>query len=727
MDNAYRQFGLRKAAVALALLAAFGAAQAQDSEVTASVSAGVGGVSGDKQERSWFGQYNGLRDRDFYGLLDFDYHRYNAATGTSAGLIGSRLGLDTRELNLWWKRQGNWKITADYGELVRREPYSINTALIGGGSDSPQVLRLATAGSGSALDLKTKRRGIGVGLSKWLTPGLEFSASFNSENKEGARLFGIGFSCPSTAAPGCGPTTGINAGSAVLLLPEPIDSNHSQIEARLNYTAGRLALTGGYYGSLYNNSLGTLRPNVPASLSGPLGNSLLLANGLQSILSQPVALPPDNQAHQFDLGGSYAFTPTMRGSFKLAYTRGTQDQDFVGTGLAGAPAGVLNLDGKVNTTLGQLAFSARPLPQLSLNAQWRFEDKDDKTPLALYNTEGTSSYTNRNFSRKRYSAKVEGAYRFLGSYIATVGVDYDFIDRQQFAPTSAVSGISALRYETEEIGYRVELRRRMTETISGAISYLSSDRDGSSWLRPNSGLGVTRVDDPATGFDSTAIFSPTLADRKRDKIKVLAMWQPTDALSLQLSAEDGKDKFSAPTVYAVRRSDLEFYNLDVGYVVADGWNLNAYASRGKQGLDQARPGGYVLDYNNTSTTVGLGLTGKAGEKISFGGNVDYLNDKSVYAQALDVTATASNAALLAAAGGLPDITFRSTVVKLYGKYALAQRSSLRLDVLYQRARFNDWAYDYNGVPFTFSDNTTLTWRRTQEAAFFGVTYVYAWQ
>ena len=58
----------------------------------------------------------------------------------------------------------------------------------------------------------------------------------------------------------CGPTTTANTGSAVLLLPEPIDSNHSQAELRLNYAGERLRLSGGYYGSFYSNSNGTLTP-----------------------------------------------------------------------------------------------------------------------------------------------------------------------------------------------------------------------------------------------------------------------------------------------------------------------------------------------------------------------------------------------------------------------------------------------------------------------------------
>jgi MtrB/PioB family decaheme-associated outer membrane protein len=281
----------------------------------------------------------------------------------------------------------------------------------------------------------------------------------------------------------------------------------------------------------------------------------------------PRALPPDSQAHSLDLTGNYTLATHTRAHFKLACSRATQDQDFAGSGLAGAPAGVTRLVGKVNTTLAQVGISSRPLPRLLLLAEARYQDKDDNTPIALYNTEGAASYTNRSYSLKRSNGELQATYQIAANYQGTLGAEYEKIDRGDFTATSAVSGVSALRLEMEETTFRAELRRRMTETFSGSVSFITSDRDGSNWLRPNSGRGVTEITDPATGFGSAAIFSPTLADRRRDKIKVAAAWQPTDALSLQLSAGDGKDRFSAPTEYALRKARMDLCSLDVGYTI----------------------------------------------------------------------------------------------------------------------------------------------------------------
>ncbi len=737
MKTPVRHCRLRPALIAASVLAAFGPAQAQTPEakpaeettrsVQASASVGGAWASGSSADRAFFGQYNGMRDRSAYGLLDFDYLRSDSADGTSAGLVGTNLGLQTRELLLHWQKQGDWRFTADYGELLRNEPYTVNTGLVGAGSSTPQVVYLnGGTGSGSDFEPQTKRKGVGLGFAKWFGEGLQLTANLRSENKEGSRLFGIGMNCPSTVAVSCGPTTTANTGSAVLLLPEPIDSNHTQAELRLSYAGERLHLSGGYYGSFYGNSNGTLRPGIPAILNNPLGSPLPLSNGLQAILSNPVALPPDNQSQTLDLVGNYAFTPSTRANFKVAYSQARQDQDFAGTGLAGAPAGITSLDGQVNTKLAQVGLVSRPIAKLTLLAEGRYEDRDDKTPIAAYNTEGTATWTNRDYSLQRIRGKLQATYQFGGTYLGTVGVDYDAIERADFTPSSAALGVSALRQDTDETTWRIEVRRRLTESFSGEIRFSSSDRNGSNWLRPAAGGGVTEVADPST-FTSTAIFSPTLADRRRDQLKVQANWQPADALMLVFSAAGGKDDYSMPSEYALRDSKMSLFTIDVNYALSDAWNLNGFASYGTQKLNQARPAGAILAYDNTNTSVGVGASGRISEAIEVGGTLAYVRDNNEYAQTLDPLANPSSGALLAATGGLPDIRFQQTELRLYGSYALAKNQSLRLDAIYQQTKYGDWAYAFGAVPYAYGDNTTVTLDQNQSVVYFGVRYVYAWR
>jgi MtrB/PioB family decaheme-associated outer membrane protein len=570
---------------------------------------------------------------------------------------------------------------------------------------------------------------LGFDFSKVISSRVQIDASVKSEKKEGSRLWGIGMACPSPIAPGCAPHNAAEVGWAVLMVPEPVDANHSQIEGRVTYAGGRLNLSGGYYGSFYRNEYGSLNPVVPGTLFNALGTPLPLSTGFQPILNNPVALPPDNQAHHLDVTGTYGFSATTKLNFKLAYSRATQDQDFLSAGLTGAPAGVTDLGGKMTTSLAQVGITSRPMPRLSLSGSLKYQKRDDDTRIAMYNLEGSSTYTNRQLPRTDVYAKGNASYDITSEWRGSVGVDYHSIDRGNFTPTSAVAGITALRQETEETGLRGELRRRMTENLTGAISLETSKRDGSNWLLDNSGRGVTEVSDVAAAgvFYSNGIYMPTLADRRRNKLKVSADWQPNDKLSLQASGEVGRDKFSSPSAYGLRESSMNSIGLDATYALNDKWNLNGFASFGQQELEQARPEAALMAFDNTATTLGVGFTGKPMANLEVGGNVSFMEDRSEYAQTLDVGAGGEAAALLAATGGLPDTVFRQATLKLWGRYALDKVSSIRLELAHQRTKWTDWAWGHNGVPFMYSDGTTIVRKPSQNVTFIGVTYVRRFQ
>ena len=706
------------AAVLAACMGAY--AQSDDAEprdsVQTNISVGVGLVSADSADRAQFGQYNGMRsDRSAFGKLGIDYNLRKESTSTWVQLQGSDLLGDERELHLVWKNPGSWKLTADYSELVRAEPNTVNTAMTSIGFTHPNVVNVSV-GSGTDVQLSTKRAGSGLGFSKWVTPALQLALDLKSENKTGERLSGIGMNCPSVVAPTCGAS---NAWG-VLFVPEPISANHSQIEARANYALDQLRVNVGYYGSFYKNDYFTLTPNLPGALNTTSNASLL------AILGQSVALAPNNEAHQFDVSGSYDFNKTTRTTFKLARLTSTQNLNFNSAGLTGAPAGLGDLGGQMNTTTAKLGLSARPLPQLTLLADARYENRDDQTPLAQYNTDGTLRYDNRNLPYRKTLVKAQAKWAFSGETRATVGADRESIDRGTFTASSAISGVSALRQQTGETTVRADVRSKLSDEFSGSVGLASSRRDGSNWLRDNSGKGVTEVTDPAdpvAGLASNAIYMPTLADRKRDKFKLTGDWQPTETLSLQLSAEVGRDNFSTPSIYGLRDTGMNQFNLDWNYALSDNWALNGYLSQAVQTLNQARPAGYVMAFDNRNLSASFGATGKVNAQLNVGGSLSFMNDKSVYAQSLDTFASAESAALLASTGGLPDVEFRQTTLKVFGKYALDKSAAVRLDLIHQATSTNDWAWGAGGVPFAYSDGTSVWQRPNQSVSFIGVNYL----
>ena len=718
----------------LALLAAYGTAAAQGSDaekyvlVEGSAGVGLGLVSGDSAERAQFGQYNGLRNAPTaFGLLGFDYLRRDLREGTAISFTGTNLGLQTRELRFGWNKQGDWKVFADYNEQIHYDPYSVNTGSSGLGTTDPQVAVLpGGAGSGDSFDLKVKRTAFGLGLWKSITPLLNFEVKLNTEDRNGARAYGNGFTCPSATAPGCPPGAGNRTGSAILFLPEPIDSNTTLVDARVGYADGKLNLSAGYYGSFYNNSNSILRPNVPGSLNNPLGTLLPLSPGLQPILNNPLALPPDNQAQFIDVTGNYLLAQSTSIKFKLGYSWLTQDQNFASSGLSDAPDGSNDLGGSVTTTLALIGLTSRPTPQLTLTADASYSNRDDKTPIALYNVEGTSTYTNRTYPLQTIRARLGAGYQFNTDYRGTIDLGYESLDRGTFTPTSAVAGVSALRQKTDETALRLEVRRRMIDNVSGALTLSSAWRNGSDWLKPNSGTGVTEVSDPNTAFTPTAIFPYSLANRQRDKLKLTVNWQATEALGLQFLAEGGQDEFSSPTAYqeGLEKTKLNLFSIDGDYVLSEDWRLNGFISTGQQQLHQTRPAGYILSYKDTTTTFGLGFTGQAMANLKVGGNLAYINSKNAYPQGTQPSTSPANTTLLAVAGGLPDVTFRQTTLNLFGTYDIDKRSAVRVNMVYQYNKVEDWAWNYGGTPYAYSDGTTLYQEPSQSVGMIGVTYLY---
>lgn len=712
----------QRSALALAVCVAFMPAQAQTSAAQTTVFVGAGVVDGSRADRGLFDQYSGLdKDSNVAGILGIDYSLRKEDTATWVEFQGSELLGDTRELHLVWKKTGDWKVTADYAGLVHNDINQVNTGLVNPGTTVPQVNALTGGvGTGSNFDLQTKRNKLGVGYTKIISPRMQLAVDLKSENKQGSRLFGIGMNCPTGYDSACLGTTGMNVDWATLMLPEPIDSNHSQIEARLSYALEKLRFSVGYYGSFYRNANSSMNPMVNGNLYNPVGTQLAVNPGLLGYLNQAVALAPDSEAHQIDVSGNYDFTDRTRGTFKLAYGTASQDDGFV----AASRTGLTSLGGRVDTKLAQFGVTSRPIPKLSLLANVKYLDKDDKTPIAAYNIVGITPYTNQNLSNRKTNGKLQASWQFNSDYRGTLGADYELIDRGVYTPTSEVAGVTALRQNTDETTLRAELRKQMSENLSGSVSLSSSKRDGSTWLKDSSGLGVTAVSNFADPVLITGVFMPTLADRQRDKVRLYADWMPNKSWSVQFSAEEGTDKYSSPSVYGLSHTRMNQFGVDASYAVSFRWSLNGYVSKGLQTYNQSRIGGPVMAFENNSTTVGLGFTGKPTNQLELGGTLSYVDDTSKYAQSLDGTADAYTAASLTASGGLPDIVFRQTALKLFGKYALDKKSAVRVDFVHQKSTYNDWAWGYNGVPYTYSDGTTLAQKADQSVSFIGVTYVY---
>ncbi|MEW6690131.1 MAG: MtrB/PioB family decaheme-associated outer membrane protein [Pseudomonadota bacterium] len=674
-------------AAAGALLAVFGVAALADEDpaLTSSVEAGIANVSRDNQR---FGQYSGLNDKGAYLLLDAYINRRYDDTGTWLRFTGRNLGLDSRELRFEHNRQGNWGYFIDFSQTPRHDPYTVTTRLTGIGTANQTILGSATM---QEYRLKTERKAWTFGFDKSLLPGLGLQVRFRNEDKEGSRLFGQG-------------TFG-----SFRFLTDPIDYNTKQLEATLNYSTPRLQLSGGYYGTWFRNS--NLALNIGGSIAG----------------FTPAALPPGNDSHQVNLALAYRFTSAIRGNFKFARARATQDDAFPVAPLAGLPS---NLQARVDTTLLQAGLTARATPNLTLRADLRYHDRDDKTPvLVYYPSQAAGASTNAGVNEPRSirttSGKLEASYRLPMGLRLTGGVDYEEKKRNS-PPVRAVD----FREKTDETTLRAELRRSMSETLTGALGVLHGRRRGSDWL-------------PMVAFNGTATSAAIaplhLIDRDRDTLRLTLDWMPLERLQLGFRVDGSRDKYTGRGINAFdigpKKGTGTNFSLDAAYAFSEGVSGTAWYQRNENRYDQTMCQTNAADVctnsaanpvwgsslKNISDTWGLGLRAKVSARLEL--RADFTD-----ADVRDELGTS----LISPAGSttvtpLPNINTRVTTFKLAGDYALSRQSTLRLFYVYDRYRTDDWTWANWNYTTATDGGTTVRESPNQKVNFIGVSYRYRFQ
>ena len=713
MRNTNRALTPSALCVSVAFALNCGGALAQDAEVAelvtpeSSVSIGAGYWT---KDRPRLGIYDGMNEHGGYGLLDASIVNRDNATGTWLRLDASNLGLETRELRGEWYRQGDIGAFIEYSRIPRENPYTFLTGVRGIGTSTLRV-PTPTATALNEVHLGTVRDRTGLGFFKSLGGGLGFRVHLQNEDKTGTRQWG--------------------RGGAPEFAVEPIDSNTRQLEAILSYNSRAFQIQGGYYGSWYRNAIQIVDT---ANING--GGTL----SSQFWLSQPL----DNQAHQLYVNGGYNFTPSTRGTFKLSYTRATQDETIpVGTGTGFPPISTAptHLDGRIDTTLAQLGLTSRLTDAFSWLASLRYYDSDEKTPEyrvvqsgASCTASPSSCVDNTPLRYENLTGKLEATYRLMRGLSLLGGVEQSNTDRRipvgNAHPTDPTIPDNQRwvpwRAEVDETTYRVQLRRSLSERLNGSLAYLHSKRDGSEFTPTN--------EPPHTDF----INPIHLADRDRDKVRLMLDWVPVEALTLTFNAEYAKDDYGYTTArpYGLREGEATLLSLDAVYSLTENWQVSAWYSRDNTEATQVafRNASPVeaekhANLEDTGDNVGIGLRGRLMPQLRAGGDFLYSKNVNRYPETL-VPPTAGYPA--GAVGPLPDITNKLVRLKLFASYAVRKNTEVRLDYIHERWRSDDWSWYFadRTTPFSYTgtaggtDGTTVIDPKRQTADFVGVRFIH---
>lgn len=536
MNNHTSKFALRALVVALqsALLAlgAAGSVYAQEAaaadeapEVTAAQFTQrtnyveVGGAY--QSDNSFkFGEYNGLDRQGLFGLLNFLVQggaSFDSDDTTRWQVVGTNLGLDSRQLQAEYGQQGTFQLRFNYDELRHNISDSYQTPYAGAGTSlltlpgnwlQPRVPQVNATGinfrglspavsTGPALvngvlvqptadqltllrniwandtpafqnvNLGTKRERLGAGFSYLLTPNWEIKINAQNEHKDGLR--------------GQNSVTSLVREFAAVL-PEPINQDTQLYNVGLNYRADKSFLQFAYFGSIYDNHV--------AAITWQDVNDLSKFSTMSS--------PPGNEMHQFNVTGGYHFSPQTHLVLNGSYGRGTQDETFLLDPQLPLGVPVTSADALVITRSFNAKLSSHPFNGFNYSVGYKFDDRDNQTPVNTYffqdinearasaaspfnavlglapNTLGSNIniYANRPYSKKLNQFDLAGDYAVADGQMLRAAYQYQQIERG--CDGSWINCADAPK--TKENTGQFEWRNNAFETVSTSLSYTYSDR-----------------------------------------------------------------------------------------------------------------------------------------------------------------------------------------------------------------------------------------------------------
>lgn len=337
--------------------------------VSGEVELGAGYVSDDAFK---FGDYRGLHQEGAF-LIGNAAVQSLGEEGEYWSLRGGDLGLDTRFLQLNGGRQGAYALSLGYDQIPHHVFGNALMPFLGVGGD-----------------IASERERLSIGASLIPAHRWELTARYRRDTKKGIKSIGGSFLLTSA------------------ILPEPIDYVTDQVDLAASYAGQKWQAQLAYYGSFFRNENGFLTWQNPFTP---------LVDGADT---GQLALPPDNQFHQISFTTGYQFTPATRAVATVAVGRMTQDEDFApyttNPNLVTDPLPRGSLDGRVDTLTGSIRLMTSPADHLRLTAAYRYDDRDNKTPQAIFTPVLTDVFvigprTNLPYSFTRRTGELTADYR----------------------------------------------------------------------------------------------------------------------------------------------------------------------------------------------------------------------------------------------------------------------------------------------------------------------------
>ena len=506
-------------------------------------------------------------------------------------------------------------------------------------------------------EVETERKTVGAGIrlpvSDW-----QFDVSVRRQEKDGTGIIG--------GAIGSGFGTGFG-GMTASQLPMPISYTTNELEAKARYEkhGGNVEL--GYYYSGFSNEYQTLSWQNPFDQPGVgLGNP--------SPVGQ-LALPPENSFHRLSLSGGYQFNKTTRFAGSVSVGRMLQDDTFAPltvnpelSYLPGPPRD--SLDATADIVDAFLRLVSRPMPKLSLNASYRYHERDDDFDPMAYNYVVADSRLNgvvtaAPFGYYSHDVSLSADYRF--NSWSTLNLDYDYRQRsRRYAEAEHI--------RTSQNGIDARLRLRPMDTLSVSFHGGWADRNGSDYEQP--------------AAENPLLRKYYLADRIQGKVGAGLSYVPREDIVLGVTLDYLNDDYNE-TVIGLTDAGHRILAFDASYIPTERLSFHAFFSY--EDISSRQAGSVTEDLPDNWTDIS--------DRIGTGGvGVEYLLPGDRWTVGLEYaeshgTSETDVRATTEEVSPFPDIDSRLRTVKLRAEYQVDDRWSVNAAWWYSRFKSTNWALD----------------------------------
>jgi MtrB/PioB family decaheme-associated outer membrane protein len=614
---------------------------------------GIGYVSDDAFK---FGRYNGMQTKGPFLIGNIDVEKFYE-DGRFWSVHGTNLGLESRYLRLEGGSQGRYKFFLEYDELPNYKNNTVKSPFLGIGSDDltlPSGFDIDTNldANLNSFELETKRQRVKTGIRFIPKESWQFDVDVSHENKQG------------TDATGGAIAVGTNqlvGNTRIAMLPEPIDQDTDIVNATLRYGGNDGQVDIKYEMSIFDNNY----------------NSLTWQDPFNTAAAGSMSLAPDNEFHQLSLTGGYALPYRSRLTGMISMGRMTQNQAYnpftVNSNVSPSALPQTSLDGEVWLTNAQLKLTSRPTSSLRLNAELRYNERDNKTSVATYDyvvldsDSFSNTATNRPYSFKNNRFNLDANYRFNAITSLRGGYKYNEMKR---------SYTDAERDKTQEDTLFAKWKIKAHSTLDIALFAEASKRDGSDY---NSLVN-----------ENPAMRKYYLADRDRTKVGTTIDFMATEKLLLSARVDYNKDDYTDSAI-GLTEATQPVYTVDFSYTPRH--NITTYGYYTYETIESSQAGSaagttdadWQTDFEDTFDTIGIGAKWADLGKWDIGADI-VLSKSNGSSEMTDLSGVTT-------AGQYPDTRTELTSVKLWTDYNYSKQLAYKLGLWFEEYSADNWAID----------------------------------